>query len=494
MSGFMRNSDAFAWHMESDQTLRSTVVIIAWLERAPEWEALVATVERASRMIPGLRERVRVPPLRLATPRWTADERFELTNHLHRHESTAPHTWETVMTIAGAAASQEFDRSRPLWEFTLVEDLEDDRAAFVMKLHHSLTDGVGGVELALFLFDLEANPAHAAVTPDRPVDDRAGGGNLLLLSLKHRRDRVVDRWSSATGSIRPMVRRFARHPFRTVRDAVATLRSIARMMAPVSEKLSPVMRRRGVSRQFEVAEMKLHDLRRAAAAAGGTINDGFLAGVTGGLRRYHERHGSTVDRLRLTLPISIRTPEDPIGGNRLTLIRFAVPVAEVDPASRIRELNRLCRIAQDERSLQHTDGIAAALNLLPRQFVGGMLKHMDFLASNLPGFTFPVYLAAVPVERLVTFGPTTGTSANFTLMSYDGACCIGVNIDTAAVPDADVLIECVREGFEEVLALAGAHDRVRLPLREGPAVPATPTAEVATRPARPLRMVRPWSA
>jgi hypothetical protein len=105
-----------------------------------------------------------------------------------------------------------------------------------------------------------------------------------------------------------------------------------------------------------------------------------------------------------------------------------------------------------------------------------------------------VYLAAVPVERLVTFGPTTGTSANFTLMSYDGACCIGVNIDTAAVPDADVLIECVREGFEEVLALAGAHDRVRLPLREGPAVPATPTAEVATRPARPLRMVRPWSA
>jgi diacylglycerol O-acyltransferase len=492
MSGFMRNTDAFAWHMESDQTLRSTVVIIAWLERAPQWEALVATVDRASRMIPGLRERVRVPPLRLATPRWTIDERFDLARHLRRFDSPGPRTSDTVMKIAGAAASEEFDRSRPLWEFTLVEDLDGGRAAFVMKLHHSLTDGVGGVELALFLFDLEANPVRPAAKHDRPIDDRGGAGNLILLSLKHRRDRFVDRVNRATASILPMLRRVARHPIASVSEAVKTMQSIRRMMAPVSQRLSPVMRRRGVNRHFELAEMKLHDLKRAAAEAGGTINDGFLAGVTGGLRRYHDHHGASVDQLRVTLPISIRTPEDPIGGNRLTLIRFGVPVAEPNPASRIRELNKLCRAAQDERSLQHTDGIAAALNLLPRTFVGSMLKHMDFLASNLPGFTFPVYLAAVPVERLATFGPTTGTAANFTLMSYDGACCVGVNIDIAAVPDPDVLIECVREGFEEVLALAGAHDRVRLPLREESA--ATATDVVATRSQRALRVVRPWSA
>ena len=244
------------------------------------------------------------------------------------------------------------------------------------------------------------------------------------------------------------------------------------MMAPVSATLSPVMRRRGLLRHFEVAEMQLHDLKRAAAAAGGRINDGFIAGVTGGLRRYHERHAASVDQLRVTLPISIRTPEDPLGGNRLTLIRFAVPVAQTDPAARIRELATLCRAAQDERSLKYTDGIAATLNLLPRRVIGGMLKHIDFLASNIPGFTFPVYLAGVRIERLVTFGPTTGTAANFTLMSYDGTCSVGINIDTEAVPDPHVLIECVREGFEEVLSLGGAHDHVGLPLRDRP-VPAT---------------------
>ena len=272
--------------------------------------------------------------------------------------------------------------------------------------------------------------------------------------------------------MRPMMRHVVRHPIAGVGDAVKTMLSIGRMMAPVTAMMSPVMRRRGVMRHFEVAEMQLHDLKRAAAAAGGKINDGFIAGVTGGLRRYHERHSAPVDRLRVTLPISIRTPEDPLGGNRLTLIRFAVPVAETDPAARVGELAGLCRAAQDERSLRYTDGIAATLNLLPRRVIGGILKHIDFLASNIPGLPFPVYLAGVRVERLVAFGPTTGTAANFTLMSYDGTCCVGINVDTEAVPDPHVLIECVREGFEEVLSLGGAHDHVGLPLRDRP-VPAT---------------------
>ena len=95
-----------------------------------------------------------------------------------------------------------------------------------------------------------------------------------------------------------------------------------------------------------------------------------------------------------------------------------------------------------------------------------MLKHVDFLASDVPGFTFPVYLAGARLERYVAFGPTIGSSANLTLLSYDGTCGIGVTIDTAAVPDADVLVDCLRDGFEEVLALGGSHDSVRMPMRE----------------------------
>ena len=101
-----------------------------------------------------------------------------------------------------------------------------------------------------------------------------------------------------------------------------------------------------------------------------------------------------------------------------------------------------------------------------------MLKHVDFVASDIPGFAFTIYLAGATVERYVAFGPTTGTSVNLSLLSYDGTCCVGVTMDTAAVADPDVLIECFRKGFEEVLALGGEHEPVRLPLHATRAVPA----------------------
>ena len=95
-----------------------------------------------------------------------------------------------------------------------------------------------------------------------------------------------------------------------------------------------------------------------------------------------------------------------------------------------------------------------------------MLKHVDFVASDVPGFPFRVYLAGAPVERYVAFGPTIGASVNLTLMSYAGTCSVGMNIDIAAVPDPQVFADCMREGFEEVLLLGGEHEPVRLPLHD----------------------------
>ena len=196
-------------------------------------------------------------------------------------------------------------------------------------------------------------------------------------------------------------------------------------MAPVRDTLSPIMKTRGLGRHLEMLELRLDDLTRAAAAGGGTVNDAFMAAVTGGLRRYHDRRGAPVDELRVTMPISIRHPDDPIGGNRITLMRFVVPVSDPDPESRMRALGGLCKAAQLERSLPLTNAIAGPLNLMPSGVVGSMLKHVDFLASDVPGLTFLVYLAGAEVERYSAFGPTTGSSVNLTLVSYNGTCCVG---------------------------------------------------------------------
>ena len=85
------------------------------------------------------------------------------------------------------------------------------------------------------------------------------------------------------------------------------------------------------------------------------------------------------------MPINLRSGADTNWGNKITLQRLTVPVAEPDPAARMRALHRAASQARAEPSLAVTGTIAGALNLLPVGYVAGILKHVDFLASNVPG-------------------------------------------------------------------------------------------------------------
>ena len=208
-----------------------------------------------------------------------------------------------------------------------------------------------------------------------------------------------------------------------------------------------------MTRHLATMQIPLDTLKRAAKIVDGTVNDAYLAAVTGGLHRYHERHHVAVTSLRALMPINLRSGADTNWGNKITLQRLTVPVAEPDPAARMRALHRAPSQARAEPSLAVTGTIAGALNLLPVGYVAGILKHVDFLASNVPGAPVPVYLAGAKVTGMFAFGPTIGASVNTTLMSYNGSCDIGINIDTAAVPDPDVLVACLRESFAEITAL-----------------------------------------
>src|SRR5579884_752857 len=165
MGQFMRDSDAFSWYMEKDPVLRSTVVAVVWLDRRPDWDVLWAREDRASRLASMFRQRLVEPPGRLAPPRWTDDDAFDLSWHLYRVAASPPGNDQTVVDLARREAMTAFDPARPLWQFTLVENLEGDRAALIMKIHHSLTDGLGGMQLALLLFDGERIPTRTYPMP-----------------------------------------------------------------------------------------------------------------------------------------------------------------------------------------------------------------------------------------------------------------------------------------------------------------------------------------
>jgi diacylglycerol O-acyltransferase / wax synthase len=154
------------------------------------------------------------------------------------------------------------------------------------------------------------------------------------------------------------------------------------------------------------------------------------------------------------MPVSLRKAGDPIGGNRMTLARFALPADIPGAADLMRALHGAVGGCRREPAMPYSAAVAALLNRLPVGMVTAMLKHMDFVASNIPGSPVPIYIGGAEVERMYVFGPTIGAAFNITLISHAGTCGVGINADTAAVGDLDVLTDCLATGFRTVLDIA----------------------------------------
>jgi len=460
MVSFMRNTDAFALGMETDARLRSTVVSIVLLDRSPDWDVLVDRFERVARLMPMFRQRI-MPSLPPAPPRWIYDPDFDLRYHLRRVTAPAPRTLSVVLEMGRRAELDEFDHARPMWSVTLVEGLADGGAALVVKLHHSLADGIGALQISQLVFDTTRTPADLGPLPPVPEAAESGRFDALLHTVGYEAALLGRTFRGAAQAIPHALGDSVLHPRTAARSVVETTASVYRTVRPINETSSPIMQERRTLRELGVHEVPLAPLKEAGHRGGGTLNDAFLAGVTGGMRIYHERHGSTVDELRVTMPVSIRADDDAVGGNRITLMRFALPVADPDPAARIAEIHTRARAARTERSLPYTQTIAGGLNLLPRWYIGAILRHVDFLASNVPGPPIQVYVGGAAVRMQYGFGPTIGAGVNITLMTYRDTCAIGINADGGAIPDFEVFQECLVAGFEEVLAIATTDTRTR---------------------------------
>jgi len=451
----MSDSDALMWGIEKDPLLRSTITAVSLFDRPPDPKRLRERVERGTRLIPRLRQRVVSAPLVASPPRWVVDCNFDLDYHLRRVAAPAPGDRRALLDLAEPIGMQGFDRARPLWEFTVVEGLADDKAAVIQKLHHSITDGVGAIKLAMVLFDLEREPDDPGHTPAAPDAEHPSPWALTFEALQHERRRQLGIARRTVGS----ASRAARRPAANLRSMGELAASAGRILAPATTPHSPVMTERSLSVYFDTVSVPLDETKRAAKAAGGKLNDAFLAAVCGGMRLYHERHDTTVEQLRTTMPISIRDETtETLAGNQFVPARFLIPIAIRDPIERMRAIRELVTFQRNEPALTFTDAIAGVLNRLPTavvtQLFGSMLKGVDFVTSNVPGVPVPVFFAGAALESQVAFGPLTGAATNITLVSYLDDLHIGVNMDRAAIPDRDVFIECLREGFDEVRKVA----------------------------------------
>jgi WS/DGAT/MGAT family acyltransferase len=331
-------------------------------------------------------------------------------------------------------------------------------AALIVKLHHTYTDGVGAMQLAGELFDIERQPpAPLAPPPPLPPWPRRPrlGGLWDDVAFETRRGfglaRAVIPWAAAA------LRDAAIDPQPRADEVRELVRSMGVAVTAAQSSGSRPLAARSTCSAFEAIDLPLADLRAAAGRAGGTVNDGFLAGILGGLRLYHAKHGARPPSVRIGIPVSTRGPSTepaPVLRNQFVPLVVRAPLQLADPAERVRVLHALVLAARQPPAIDLIERATGVVRRLPGavHLAAGLLGSVDLMASNVPGSPLDLYLAGAKVQRMIPFGPRGGAGLNLTLLSHHQTVHIGVNADPVALPDQDVLVDCLRRGFEETIA------------------------------------------
>ena len=440
---------------EAYPATRSAFLGVELLDRPADWARLRETIDRASRVVVRMRQKVVVPALPTTRPRWVVDPDFDLDYHLRRIALPAPGTLRQLLDLAEVTLASPLDTTRPLWEVVYVEGFAGDRAALLSKFSHAITDGLGGIALFEQVYDTERD-APPRPMPPVPIPQDVTGTDLLRDSLRRLPETAVAAGVRLLGRAGGDVSRLVRAPGSTVAEAVGFAGSARRVLGPPPTPPSPLLRRRSLVSRVHVLEVPLADLRAAAKAAGGSVNDAYLAALSGGLGRYHEALGVPVDELPLALPVSLRTDDDPAAGNRITGVTIAAPVGESDPAQRIRLVREQVIARRSEPALDVLERIAPVLSLLPDaalESVTARLTPPDVQASNVPSYWQETFLAGARVDRQYGIGPLPRVAMMAVLISRAGICTVTFRYDTASFIAPDVLEKGLQLGFDEVIEL-----------------------------------------
>jgi diacylglycerol O-acyltransferase / wax synthase len=449
----------------------------------PDFDEFLDHVRSRLHLVPRYRQKLATPPLETGRPLWVDDPDFNIEYHVRHTALPAPGTEEQLFLLASRIASQQLDRSKPLWENWLVEGLDGDRFALISKTHHALVDGISGVDLASVLFDLEREPSPpeegAELEPWRP-EPEPSPAELVLAGA---RGVLTTTASLLTRSIAAATRpTTSLHLARDVLEGLGEL--VWAGLNPAPE--TPLNVTIGPHRRYAVVRQQLADYKEIKDALGGTVNDVVLTVVSGALAQWLRSRGVRTEGLemRALVPVSVRT-KDQRGhlGNQLTVMRGPLPVYIDDPVSRLRFIRAAMDGLKESKQAVGAATLAAVNNLAPPTILAQAsrlnfsTRLFNLLVTNIPGPQVPLYVLGRRLEDLfpVAFLPEDHALA-VAIMSYNGGLDYGLLGDYDAMPDLEVVADGIEASLAELLAAA----RGRRPSPAAPAAVSNGIASAAT--------------
>jgi diacylglycerol O-acyltransferase / wax synthase len=453
----LTSTDASFLHQEGPESHMHIGGVLLFEGPAPAFTDYLDHVRSRLHLVPRYRHKLATPPLETGRPLWVDDPNFNLEYHVRHTALPSPGTQEQLFLLTSRVASQQLDRSKPLWENWLVEGLADGRFAVISKTHHALVDGVSGVDLASVLFDTEREPQTATSSTDlepwRPRPEPSGA-ELALAGVRGA--------ISTTAEIVTRAVAAATRPASTLamlRDAVEGVGEIAWAgMNPAPQ--TPLNVEIGPHRRYAVVHQQLSEYKEVKDALGGTVNDVVLAVVSGALARWLRSRGVSTAGLemRALVPVSVRS-NDQRGtlGNQLAVMRAPLPVYIADPVARLRFVRKAMDGLKESKQAVGAATLAAVNNLAPPTILAQAsrlnfsTRLFNLIVTNVPGPQMPLYLLGRQLEDLfpVAFLPN-GHALAIAIMSYNGQLDYGLLADFDALPDLDEIVDGIAESLAEL--------------------------------------------
>ncbi len=424
----------------------------------PAYEEFEAHIESRLQFVPRYRQKLVYPPFGTGRPLWADDPSFNLSYHMRHTALPSPGGDRELITLASRIFSQGLDRSKPLWEMFLVEELQGDRFAVIIKSHHAMIDGVSGVDIGTVIFDV--TPDAEPVASERPwsPEPEPSSLNLLKRSVGDLGTTPLRLGEKALGAVRNPSTLADR-----IGDGAEGLAEVARAFADAAPS-GPLNVSIGPHRRIAWTQAKLDRFRLVKNVFGTTVNDVVLAVTAGAIRRWLiEREIDTEGlELRAMVPVSVRG-DDERGqlGNKLTTMRAPLPVYEPDPVARLEIVSAAMDGLKQSKQALGAEVIARLNDFAPPTLLAQAARLtfstrlFNLLVTNVPGPQMPLYVLG---RKLVQPMPIAFLAKDHALavgvMSYDGEVNIGLIGDYDAMPDIRKVAEAIDLSLDELTEAA----------------------------------------
>ena len=390
---------------------------------------------------------------------WEIDRHIDLSYHVRHTGLARPGGFEQLLEVVSRLHGTLLDRNRPLWEAHLIEGLDDGRFAVYTKIHHALLDGVSAMKL---LSDaLSTDPDERDMPPPWAARSRIRAGRPEP-APRTPGNRLEELAAGVLGGAAGL----ARFGYDTVavgsrltdlvRDGLTEHAAVLPYQAPETMFNVPITG----ARRFAARSWSLDRIKAAGAALGGTLNDTVLAMCGGAFRRYLLAHDALPDTpLVAMVPVSLRSPDDPGGGNSVGVILANLGTHTDSPAERF----ELVKASMDSGKA-HLRGLSpgqamvmSSLAFLPMatspmfRFDGFRKPPYNVTISNIPGPPETRYWNGARMDTSYPVSiPIDGQALNVTLSSYAGSLDFGIIGDRNAVPELQVLLDHLEASLAEL--------------------------------------------